>query len=177
MAAPQPTRDDPTIWRVDDALWADLQPLLVVDKPRKKPFVSQADRPEVRLKSDTPLSDLTVRDLATILGQFGTGKDFWDGKDWQKDDFDGDIKWWKEKEKDKEKDKEKEGKDKFEKPEKPEIKEAKFEKIENDGVFEPRLFPRPDPRLDEVIRSLAGLTERVSQLADQVEQLKKERKS
>ena len=37
MAAPQSTRDDPTIWRVDDALWADLQPLLVVDKPRKKP--------------------------------------------------------------------------------------------------------------------------------------------
>jgi transposase len=36
-AAPQPTRDDPTIWRVDDALWAELQPLLVVDKPRKKP--------------------------------------------------------------------------------------------------------------------------------------------
>ena len=30
-------RDDPTLWRVDDALWAELQPLLVVDKPRKKP--------------------------------------------------------------------------------------------------------------------------------------------
>ena len=29
--------DDPTIWRVDAALWADLQPLLVVDKPRQKP--------------------------------------------------------------------------------------------------------------------------------------------
>ncbi len=36
LAAPQPTKDDPTIWRVDDALWAELQPLLVVDKPRKK---------------------------------------------------------------------------------------------------------------------------------------------
>ncbi len=35
-AAPVPTRDDPTIWRVDDALWAELQPLLRVDKPRKK---------------------------------------------------------------------------------------------------------------------------------------------
>src|SRR6188508_2360100 len=35
-AAPPPTRDDPTIWRVDDALWAELQPLLVVNKPRKK---------------------------------------------------------------------------------------------------------------------------------------------
>lgn len=30
-------QDDPTIWRVDDALWAELQPLLVITKPRKKP--------------------------------------------------------------------------------------------------------------------------------------------
>ena len=30
-------RDDPTIWRVDDALWAELQPLLHVDKVRKQP--------------------------------------------------------------------------------------------------------------------------------------------
>ena len=39
-----------------------------------------------------------MRDLATILGQLGTGKDFWDGKDWQKDDFDGEIKWKDDKE-------------------------------------------------------------------------------
>ena len=65
------------------------------DKPGKEPFVSQSDRPEVRLKSDTPISELTVRDLATILGQLGTQKDFWDGKDWQKDDFDGQNKPWK----------------------------------------------------------------------------------
>jgi transposase len=37
VAAPQTTKDLPTIWRVDDALWAELPPLLVVDKPRKKP--------------------------------------------------------------------------------------------------------------------------------------------
>jgi transposase len=36
-AAPETTKDAPTIWRADDALWAELQPLLVVDKPRKKP--------------------------------------------------------------------------------------------------------------------------------------------
>jgi transposase len=30
-------KDDPTIWRVDDALWALLEPVLRVDKPRKKP--------------------------------------------------------------------------------------------------------------------------------------------
>ncbi len=36
-AAPPPTPpDDPTIWEVDDALWAALQPLLVITKPRKK---------------------------------------------------------------------------------------------------------------------------------------------
>ena len=30
-------QDAPTPWRVDDALWAELQPLLVIAKPRKKP--------------------------------------------------------------------------------------------------------------------------------------------
>jgi len=30
-------RDDPTIWRVDDTLWAELAPVLRVAKPRKKP--------------------------------------------------------------------------------------------------------------------------------------------
>ncbi|MDQ2788028.1 MAG: transposase, partial [Chloroflexota bacterium] len=29
--------DDPTIWEVDDALWTELQPLLVISKPRIKP--------------------------------------------------------------------------------------------------------------------------------------------
>ena len=48
-AAPKATKDDPTIWRVDDALWAELRPLLVVDKPRKKP-----GRPR---KEDRPLFD------------------------------------------------------------------------------------------------------------------------
>ena len=32
-----PAKDDPTIWRVDDALWAKRAPVLKVDKPRKKP--------------------------------------------------------------------------------------------------------------------------------------------
>ena len=42
-AAPTTTSDDPTIWRVDDALWAQLQPLLVVHKPRKKPGAPRKD--------------------------------------------------------------------------------------------------------------------------------------
>jgi hypothetical protein len=147
----------------------------MADKTPKQPFVSQADRPEVRLKSDTPLNELTVRDLVTILGQLGTRKDFWDGKDWQKDDFDGTNKPWKEgKEiKDKDKEKEKEGKEKREKLEKPEIKELKLEKLESDGVFEPVTLPGPDPRIDQVIQAISGLSARVAQLANQVEELKK----
>jgi hypothetical protein len=143
------------------------------DKTGKKPFISQAERPEVRLKSDTPLSNLTVRDLATIMGQLGTRKDFWDGKDWQKDDFDGEIKWkdskeFKETKEVKDKDKEKDFKDK------PEIKDLKAEKLELDGpVFETRL--PPDPRIEQVIRALSGMSAKVDQLADQIEALKKSR--
>jgi transposase len=43
MSSPHPAvpaateKDDPTIWRVDDALWAKLAPILASDKPRKKP--------------------------------------------------------------------------------------------------------------------------------------------
>src|SRR5882724_4646523 len=104
----------------------------------RKPFIPQADRPEVRLKSDTPLSNLTVRDLATILGQLGTRKDFWDGKDWQKDDFDGGTKWkdvkeFKETKEVKEKDKDKETKEFKDGKEKREVKELKAEKLELDG--------------------------------------------
>ena len=149
-------------------------------KTSKQPFVSEEDRPELRLKADTPLSDLTVRDLAVILRLGQTGKQFWDGEDWQKADFDGPLqpKDWKEdkefketkefkeyKEKDKEKEKDKD---------KREGKELKLEKLESDGVFEVGLR-RPDPRLEQVIQALSGLTERVAQLADQVEALKKTR--
>ena len=37
VAATTPEPDDPTIWTVDDALWALLEPILKIDKPRKKP--------------------------------------------------------------------------------------------------------------------------------------------
>jgi transposase len=42
-AAPPTTPDDPTLWEVDDALWADLRPLLAIDKPRTKPGRPRAD--------------------------------------------------------------------------------------------------------------------------------------
>ena len=144
---------------------------------RKQSFIAKADRPELKLKSDTPISGLTIRDLVTILGRLGTRKDFWDGKDWQKDDFDGEIKWKDDKEfKDgkeiKDKDKEKE-KDKDLK-EKREIKELKLEKIESDGVFEQQPVG-PDPRIEQVIRAVSGMSAKVDQLADQVDALKKSR--
>jgi putative transposase len=45
IAAPavEHPKDDPTLWEVDDALWAILQPLLVVHKPRKKPGRPRTD--------------------------------------------------------------------------------------------------------------------------------------
>jgi hypothetical protein len=148
------------------------------EKASKQPFVSQADRPEVKLKSDTPLSELRVRDLATILGQVGgTGKDFWDGKDWQKDDLDGTIKDKEIKEIKEVKEVKDKDKDKREKLEKPEAKELKAEKLELDGVFEAGVPQGPDSRLDQVVQALSGLTVRVGQLADQVEELKKARES
>jgi hypothetical protein len=148
------------------------------EKASKQPFVSQADRPEVKLKSDTPLSELRVRDLATILGQVGgTGKDFWDGKDWQKDDLDGTIKDKEIKEVKEVKEVKDKDKDKREKLEKPEAKELKAEKLELDGVFEAGVPQGPDSRLDQVVQALSGLTVRVGQLADQVEELKKARES
>ena len=137
------------------------------DKSGKKAFISQADRPEVRLKSDTPINQLRVRDLVTLLGQLGTGKDFWDGKDWQKDDFDGQNKPWKEGKEGKDG---KDGKDKDHK-EKREIKELKAEKLELDGVFEP--LSSVDPRVEQVVRALSGLSAKVDQLADQAAALKK----
>ncbi len=61
--APRKPQDDPTIWRVDDALWAELQPLLVVDKPRKKP-----GRPRL---ADRPIFDGLIW-LARTGGQWAT---------------------------------------------------------------------------------------------------------
>ncbi|HET9370282.1 MAG TPA: hypothetical protein VFO19_08540 [Vicinamibacterales bacterium] len=141
----------------------------------KEPFVSKEDRPAVQLKSDTPVNTLTVRDLVTLLGVVGgTRKDFWDGKSWQKDDFDGPIIWKRDikEQKDKEKEKDfKEGKEHKDHKEKREIKEVKAEKLEVDagGVLE----SSPDPRLEQVIRAVSGISAKVDQLADQVAALKK----
>ena len=64
--------------------------------------------------------------------------------------------------------------EKNEKREKSEIKEIKAEKIENDGVFDPgRIIPGPDPRFEQLIQAVSGLTKQVTELSNQVEELKK----
>jgi hypothetical protein len=122
----------------------------------RESYVPPEDRPAVGINPDMPLSELRVRDLASIL-RLGTRKDFWDGKSWQKDDFDG-LKW-----KDKDKDKEKE-KDFKEKPEK--------EIYEGPGNVGDHVF---DPRINHIMQSIAGLTQQIGALANQIERLGKER--
>lgn len=153
----------------------------------KQPFVSQKDRPEMRINLDTPLGELRVRELSAILG-FMTGKNpnFEVGKTSLKDFFDKDFPevakdWVKELKSEKlEKNEIKDSKgekteklEKHEKNEKGEIKEAKVEKAESDGVFDPGNVIRRDPRMDEIIQAVAGLTKQVSQLSNQVAELQK----
>ena len=147
----------------------------------KEPFVSAKDRPEVRINLDTPVSELRVRELSAILG-FIIGKDPSEGSgDPLKDFFDKPfpevvkdyLKEAKPEIVDKPPKHEKPDKyEKIEKREKPEIKESKVEKLEHDGLIE-RRFAAPDPRLDQLIQSVAGLTKQVSQLANQVDELRK----
>jgi hypothetical protein len=159
----------------------------------KEPFVPAGDRPEVRISLDTPLTDLTVRGLSAILGFVGSSKSpFEVGKTSLKDFFDKDFPevakdWIKESKPeivDKppkegkleklEKDSKHEKHEKNEKHEKRETKETKAEKLETEGVFEPGGFPGPDPRIDQVIATVAALAKQIGQLADQVKELRKE---
>jgi hypothetical protein len=147
----------------------------------KQPFVSKEDRPEVKISLDTPLTELRVRELGTILGFLADKSEIFDGdKTSLKDFFDKDFPevakdWLKDIKSEKIEKPEKEKNEKLEKREKfekSEIKEIKAEKVERDGVFQPGI-PSPDPLLQQVIQALAGLTKQVSQLANQVEELKK----
>lgn len=160
-----------------------------MDKPNpdpkgnpKEPFVSKQDRPEVKITLDTPLTELRVRELGAILGFLADKSEIFDGdKTSLKDFFDKDFPevakdWIKDIKADKFEKPEKEKNEKLEKHEKfekHEIKELKIEKLERDGVFQQPNIPGPDPVLQQVIQALAGLTKQVSQLANQVEELKK----
>ena len=166
-----------------------------MDKPNPDPkgnpkqaFVSKEDRPEVKITLDTPLTQLRVRELGAILGFLADKSEIFDGdKTSLKDFFDKDFPevakdWIKDIKSDKLEKPEKEKNEKFEKNEKleknekfekREIKEIKVEKLETDGVFQQPGIPGPDPVMQQVIQALAGLTKQVSQLANQVEELKK----
>lgn len=155
----------------------------------KQPFISKEDRPEVRINLDTPLNELRVRELSAILGFLvGKNPNFEVGKTSLKDFFDKPFPevakdWLKEikpeyiekppKFEKPEKLEKFEKNEKIEKPEKSEIKEVKAEKIENDGVFDASVVGRPDPRMEQVIQAVAGLTKQVGLLANQVEELRK----
>jgi hypothetical protein len=150
----------------------------------KEPFVPADDRPDVRISLDTPLSDLSVRGLAAILGfmahknsnfEVGGGdplKDFFDkdfpevAKDWFTEN-----KWMKyEKVEYPEKPPKQE---KHEKLEKRESKEIKVEKLESDHLIDRGGFTGPDPRIEQIIGAVAGLTKQVGQLTNQIEELRK----
>src|SRR6478672_7773794 len=111
----------------------------------KEPFVAGEDRPEVRISLDTPLTDLSVRDLSAILGfMAGKNPNFEVGKTSLKDFFDKDFPEVEKNEKLEKNEKH----EKNEKLEKREIKEVKAEKLETDGVFDPTAGP--DPRIEQI---------------------------
>ena len=140
--------------------------------------IAKADRPEVRLKSDTPLSrshgarprhSSRASSVAQVrisgTARIGRRTTSTAGIKW-KDAKEG-------KETKEVKDKDKESKEFKDGKEKREVKEIKAEKLELDGggVFEPA--SQADPRIEQVIRALSGMSAKVDQLSDQVEGLKK----
>jgi hypothetical protein len=181
-----------------------------MDKPNpdpkdaaKRSFVPKEDRPEVKISLDTPLSELRVRELGSILGLVAAkNPNFEVGKTSLKDFFDKDFPevakdWVKEIKSEKfekieklEKPEKLEKLEKYEKLEKNEKHEKnekleKYEKhekpelkeLKNEKLEREPIFepgiPGPDPMLQQVIQAVAGLTNQVAQLANQVEELRK----
>ena len=136
----------------------------------KESFVSSSDRPTVGLHPDTPISELRVRDLQALLqgGQMKkieiqekfSPQEKFSIKEFKEKD-------WKDmKDKDKEKEKDwKEGKDKDKEPHK-DLKEFW------DLKQAVELPPQVPGGIDQVIQTISGLNERVTQLTREVEQLK-----
>ena len=58
------------------------------EESKKEPFVPKEDRPEVKITMDTPLSELRVRDLSSIVGAQAQKNPFEAGKTSLKDFFD-----------------------------------------------------------------------------------------
>lgn len=132
----------------------------------KEPFVGSADRPDVELKPDMPVSEMRVRDLSALLHQSVALKkrEFKELiKDFKNEKIE--IKEWKE--------------FKFEKFEKHE-KFEKNEKIELEPIpkgFEPGPWPGPgpgpDPRIDQLIQTVSKLTSVMEDVTRRLDALEK----
>ncbi len=148
----------------------------------KEPFVSQGDRPEVSLKPESLISELTVRDLGALLGEHAKisikhWKDIkiekWEHPKLEKHEkFEKHEKWEHPKF---------EKHEKFEKLEKWEnIKHEKNEKLEID-IFQKRDFEGPpDPTgpigdpgpIDRLVTAVSSLEEHVKQLDAQIKEIR-----
>ena len=131
----------------------------------KEPFISSEQRPEVGLKPDTPISELRVRDLQTLL-QGAVRSKFGNIENKMFPEF----------------------KNSYGKPEKSESKnewkELKDEKYEYDKTYfgdktkQENEIPRfggetvSPAAMDQLIRAVSGLHEQVAQLTQEVEKLK-----
>ncbi|MEN3334056.1 MAG: hypothetical protein V7641_3421 [Blastocatellia bacterium] len=114
------------------------------EEPRQ-PFVPQEDRPEVRLNLDTPLSELRIRDLRMLIDpSLHVSKILNSVAERNIAQIKLLLKW-----------------------EKLEI----FELPPIDREWPPRFHP--DPRLDQIIQAVSGLTNQVNQLGNQLEELQK----
>jgi hypothetical protein len=143
----------------------------MADQKEKEPYVSQADRPEVKIDPEKPVSELRVRDLQAILGTSAIKKlEKFEHKELKLEKYEKHEKFEKF-----------EKHEKFEKYEKLEIKELKLEKLEHDPIvkqFEPGPGPTQiDPEilagLNQIIQTVGGLTKRVDELSNQVAELQK----
>jgi hypothetical protein len=153
----------------------------------KEPFVSQGDRPEVSLKPESLISELTVRDLGALLGEHAkiSIKHWKDIKleKWEHPKLEKHEKWEHPKF---------EKHEKFEKQEKWEhpkheklekwenIKHEKNEKLEID-IFQKRDFEGPpDPTgpigdpgpIDRLVTAVSSLEEHVKQLDAQIKEIR-----
>ncbi|HOY12601.1 MAG TPA: hypothetical protein PLY70_05650 [Saprospiraceae bacterium] len=147
----------------------------------KESFISHEDRPEVQISLDTPVSELKIRDLASILRTISGKHPNFENKTAMKEFFDKPFpevvkdKEFKDKEIEKppkeknEKLEKHEKHEKSDKNEKNESKEFKVEKAENDGIYENRI----NSQMSILIESVAGLTKQVANLTDQVDAIKK----
>ena len=127
---------------------------------KKEPYVSQEDRPEVKIDPDTPLSQLRVRDIQVILGSGILKKnENLEYKNLKHEKFEKHEKH-----------------EKFEHKEY--IKEFVLDKHPIQDVFKPGFEQVIDPArigdpemragLAQLIQLVGGLTKRIEELTDQI---------